>query len=311
MQKYKIDYLIGTGQTALVYLAHTEDGLPVALKSPREEVRRDPEKAARFATEVNLSLRLSHPHLVRALAGKPLGEDAYLCLEYFGEGALDQHLGKHGRLPLEEALKLASQVALALAHVHANGILHRDVKAANVFLRGGNAFLGDFGVAIPVGRQTVAAGSPFYMAPEVYRDGISSTASDAYSMGVLAYELLSGTRPFEGDSYEALMAAHLSNYPRSLSARCPELPRATLRTVERALAKSSEERPSVAELAAALEGGLRSLRGEAEPAPAPEPEPERPLGRHGARSSEPAAPANGENPRSTTLFQRVFGKKRS
>ncbi|MFN8509159.1 MAG: serine/threonine-protein kinase [Deinococcaceae bacterium] len=271
LKDYKIDYLIGTGKTALVYLALDSAQKEVALKIPRDDVRNDPEQSGRFASEVNLSVKLDHPHIVKAYGGIATGPDAYLCLEYFQESSLDQRLARNGRTDQVTALRYATQLASALAYIHGQNIVHQDVKAANVFIKNGNVYLGDFGVAIRTGvHQNVVAGSPFYMAPEIYQGKPSSSASDVYSLCILIYELLYGNRPFDGDSYEALMVAHLTQYPKSLSTRCPDLPKSTLRDLDRGLSKKSEERPSASELYHSLLKALTRLGGQEYYVPPPE-----------------------------------------
>ena len=260
MLGFKLDYLIGTGKTAMVYLALDSQKREVALKLPRDDVREDVEKSNRFASEVTMSLRLEHPHIVKSYSGIPAGPDAHLCLEYFSESSLD-HLLAAGRLELVTALRYATQMASAVAYVHAQNIIHQDIKAANIFVKQGNVYLADFGVAVRLGSGGASAGSPFYMAPEIYRGEGSSASSDVYSLGVLIYELLTGVRPFEGDSYEALMVAHLTSFPRSLATRCPELPKATVRDLEKALSKNPEDRPSATEMYASLSRALARLGG--------------------------------------------------
>jgi eukaryotic-like serine/threonine-protein kinase len=271
IKDFKIDYLIGTGKSSLVYLALDLQKSEVALKIPRDDVRNDPEQANRFATEVNLSVKLDHPNVVKAYSGVPSGPDAYLCLEYFAESSLDQVMAHKNKVDLVTGLRYATQMASALAYVHGQNIIHQDIKAANIFIKEGNVYLGDFGVAVRTGNKTVTAGSPFYMAPEVYRGEGSSFASDVYSLGVFIYELLYGNRPFDGDTYEALMVAHLTQYPKSLATRVPELPKSTLRDLEKALSKNPLERPTAFELYTSLLKALTRLGGKEHYVPPPEP----------------------------------------
>ncbi len=249
-EDFRLELLLGLGTTGQVYLAHAPDGRPVALKIPRAEVHNDPALRDRFAREVRLSLGLSHPHLVKGIAGKPYGKGAFLALEYFEEGSLEDRLHK-GPLPRERALGYLGQLAEALLYLHRLGIVHQDVKPANVFLRGEVAKLGDFGVARtredaePLER----AGSPFYMAPELFKGGEATPASDAYSFGVLAYELLAGKRPFYGDTYAELLAAHLTEKPPPLKGENPRIARAVLGLLE----KDPSERLGLADFLRALE----------------------------------------------------------
>ncbi len=246
---FRLELLLGLGKTAQVYLARAPDGTEVALKLPRKEVREDERLSQMFAQEVRLSLGLHHPHLLRGLAGKPFGEEAFVALEYMPDGTLETVLSQ-GKLQPERALKLLTQLLEALLYLHSRGIVHQDIKPANVFMKGDIAKLGDFGVARtrdnpnPLER----AGSPFYMAPELFRGNPATAASDAYSLGVLAYELFTGRRPFYGDSYEALMAAHLTKAPPRLPASLGLNPKLVAR-IQGLLAKDPEKRT-----------GLESLR---------------------------------------------------
>ncbi|GIW23754.1 serine/threonine-protein kinase [Meiothermus sp.] len=213
-QHYKLEMLLGLGRSSQVYLAHAPDGTKVALKVPRREVRTDRALTERFAQEVALSLTLNHANLVRGLSGRPEGEGAFLALEYFEEGTLEDSLRK-GPLSREVALECLSQIAQALIYLHDRGIIHQDVKPSNIFIDGLLFKLGDFGVAKtrenpkPLER----AGSPFYMAPELFLGEPATPASDAYSFGVMAFELLVGKRPFVGETLEELSHAHLHKLP--------------------------------------------------------------------------------------------------
>ncbi len=252
---FKLQMLLGMGKTAQVYLAHAPDGLEVALKLPRKEIREDERLSQMFAQEVRLSLGLRHPNLLRGFAGKPFGDRAFVALEYMPDGTLDGLIRKGQRFGPEEALSYVSQIAAALLYLHGRGIIHQDVKPANVFMKGSVAKLGDFGVARTKDdhKPFERAGSPFYMAPELFRGQQATPASDAYSLGVLAHELLAGKRPFYGDTFDALMAAHLTQAPPPLpNLGLPPKLRQRLRSL---LAKDPDQRTPLDRL-------LRTLSGE-------------------------------------------------
>ena len=252
---FTIQRLLGRGNSANVYLAQDEKGRRVALKLPFPETLASADSAERFANEVRLSLKLRHDRLVIGYAGTPFGEGSHLSMRYFPEGTLARWLDL-GQLSTEEALRILADVARALVFLHSQGVIHQDVKPQNVYLDAGQAALGDFGAAYFVTQGGKTAGSPFYMAPEIYRTEGSSTATDVYSLGVLAYELLAHERPFVGRTYEELMMAHLSRFPRPLSNLAPEIPRSLAHLVERAFAKNPQERPDALSLTRAFDAVL-------------------------------------------------------
>lgn len=237
---FRLQMLLGLGQTAQVYLAEAPDGQKVALKLPRKEVRQDPKLAERFAREVSLSLSLKHPHLVQGLYGIPFGEEAFLALEYLEAGTLEERLLK-GPLSQEEAMRALLQVGQALLFLHEKGFLHQDVKPSNVFVGKEGYKLGDLGTVRALAEASSEyAGSPHYLAPELFLGARPSPKSDAYSFGIMAYELLTGRRPFQGETLDALRNAHLLLSPPPTS-----LPSRLDKALRRLLAKNPEERLDV------------------------------------------------------------------
>jgi len=251
---FKLKLLLGMGKTAQVYLAEAPDGLEVALKLPRKEVREDERLSQMFAQEVRLALGLRHPNLLRGYAGKPFGDRAFVALEYMPEGTLESLIHKGYRFSPEEALSYISQITSALLYLHGRGIIHQDVKPSNVFIGNKVAKLGDFGVARTKDNHNPfeRAGSPFYMAPELFRGQPASPASDAYSLGIMAYELLLGRRPFYGDSFDALMAAHLTQAPPPLTVK--EIPPKLQQRIRNLLAKDPAARTPLDKLLRGLSG---------------------------------------------------------
>lgn len=252
---YGARHRLGSGQTSHVYLAeHARHGR-VALKIPRPDLEDRPVLRRMFESEVMITLRLDHERVVKALDGHPTGRGAYLVLEMCPGGTLDQLLLEKGRLPLDQALGLVEDVAAGLAYTHEQKVLHRDVKPANVFLTdAGRAKLGDFGTGVFMAENNVdRVGTAFYMAPEIFEGSAATVRSDVYGLGVLAYEVLTGERPFRGDSYDALMHAHLGGLLRDPVAVRPDLPKAVATVVRRAMARLPERRfESVREFLAAL-----------------------------------------------------------
>lgn len=242
---YELIQRLGAGQTAVAWLARTRGSkTSVALKLPRPEALADPVLRRMFENEVQITLKLDHPHVVRAFDGRPTGPGAFLALEYCAGGTLDQMLLERGKLPLPQAVGLVAGVAAGLQHAHERNVLHRDVKPANVFVSdGGAAKLGDFGTGVFAAEASQErVGTAFYMAPEVFGGAPSSLQSDVYSLGVLAYEVLAGARPFVGESYDALMVAHMTALPRELRQLRPELPRRVSAVVMKAMSRDAARR---------------------------------------------------------------------
>ena len=241
---YQVRTRLGSGRTAHVYLALHERYGEVALKLPREELATRPVLRRMFENEVMITLKLDHERVVRALEGKSTGAGAFLALEVCPGGTLDQLLLEQGRLPLRSAVRLVEDVAEGLAYAHAAKVLHRDVKPANVFLtEQGRAKLGDFGTgSFMTDPSDERVGTAFYMAPELFEGQPSSVASDVYSLGVLAFEVVTGERPFRGESYEALMHEHLAGLLRDPRTVRTDLSDELARVVRLAMARSPQRR---------------------------------------------------------------------
>lgn len=268
---------LGAGQTSVVWLArHERSGRAAALKLLRSEAQTNAVLRRMFENEVQITLKLDHPNVVRAFDGHPTGVEAFLALEYCEGGTLDQLLLEQGRMPASRALQLVRDVAAGLAHTHGAHVLHRDVKPANVFLDGsGRAKLGDFGTGtFAIDDATERVGTAFYMAPEIFQGSAPTMQSDVYSLGVLAYEVLAGERPFQGETYDALMVAHLTALPRDLRRVRPDLPAGVSAVIAKAMSRDATRRYQTVE---AFAEGFRVATGDAGPAPTPAPDPGAPV----------------------------------
>lgn len=241
---YTIVQKLGSGQTSHVYLARHRVFGDVALKLPRPEIQDRPILKRMFENEVSITVKLASPYVVAAFDGYPTGGGAFLALEYCSGGTLDQLLLERGQLPLERAYQLILEVAQGLAHTHEHSVLHRDVKPANVFLTGeGSAKLGDFGTGVfqsDEGEDRV--GTAFYMGPEVFEGKPAGVKSDVYSLGILAYEVIAGKRPFIADTYEALMVAHHTDVPKDLAGHRSEVDPRIKRIVAKAMSRDPDKR---------------------------------------------------------------------
>ena len=242
---YQVVRLLGSGQTSYVYRAkHPQKG-EVALKLPRPELHAQPVLRRMFENEVQFTLNLKHPNIVGSLDGHPTGEKAFLALELCSGGTLDQRLLERGQLPLDLAYKLIIDVAKGLEHAHTRQILHRDVKPANVFLVSEDkAKLGDFGTGLYLTEtSSERVGTAFYMAPEIFQGHDATVQSDVYSLGILAYEVISSERPFTGNTQqERLMMAHLSGLPKNLRHHRPELSGTVNSVIKTAMSRDENKR---------------------------------------------------------------------
>ncbi len=200
---YELGDLIGEGAFGAVYRA-VQPSLDreVAIKAIRAELADDPRFVQRFETEAQLVARLEHPHVVPLYDFWRQPGAAFLVFRLLRGGSLADRIG-HGPLDLIEVSRMVGEIGGALAAAHALGIVHRDVKPANVlFDETGNSYLADFGIA-DSGGETLdlalrSAGSPLYASPEQARDGVAGPASDQYSLAVVAWEALAGVAPFAG-----------------------------------------------------------------------------------------------------------------
>lgn len=245
---FRTRLLLGAGQTSIVFLAEDQNGREVALKVPRPEIRSDPVLSKVFYNEVVMLKTLEHPNVVRFLAGIPSGGHAHLAVQYFPEGELNPN-----RFTLEQILAILLDVANALEYCHSKKVIHQDVKPNNVYTSNGRGYLADFGAASSEKNPTPPAGSPFYMAPEVFRGENGTPKSDVYSFSVMAYELIGKRRPLLGDSVEELQLAHLTKVPVILKNVNSNVPRNLSRLIDRGLAKEPSFRPTMRDFRVALQ----------------------------------------------------------
>ena len=207
-------------------------GREVAVKIVKPELADDPAFIGRFEAEAQLVARLEHPHIVPLYDYWREPGGAYLVMRYLRGGSAEQRLVARGPFLLADAVRLVEQVGEALAVAHAAGVVHRDVKPANVLYdEAGNAYLADFGIAVDAIRigsepEIGSAGSPLYAAPEQISWGSATPASDMYAFGVLLWEVLAGRTPYDADSLAALVSAKASGPVASLVTERPDLPSA-------------------------------------------------------------------------------------
>ncbi len=258
--RYRLEELLGQGGMAEVWRA-TDEKLDraVAVKVILAAHARDPHFRERFEREAKLVASLDHPNVLPVYDYGDEEGVPWLVMPFLDGGTLRDRMAE-GPVPFARAVSWVRQLGGALDAAHAAGILHRDVKPANVLVRrDGRLALADFGIAKMLEVTTgltatgMVVGTPVYMAPEQAQGKPATPASDRYALAVLAYELLSGRPPFDGESALALMHQHVTSPAPPLSSSVLGLPAGLDPVFERALSKDPERRPrSCRELADAL-----------------------------------------------------------
>ena len=276
--RYTLQRELGRGGMATVYLAEDrKHHRPVALKVLK------PELAAvlgseRFLREIELSAALTHPHILPLHDSGNAGGFLYYVMPYVEGESLRDCLNREKQLPLNDALRVAREVADALSYAHSRGVIHRDIKPENVLLQAGHAVVADFGIARAIDRAGaeqltgtgVTVGTPAYMSPEQAAGGRDLDGrSDLYSLGCVLYEVLAGQPPFTGPTAESVVHQHLTAAAPSVTAIRPTAPAWVAAALTRSLAKTPADRFRTAQefsdalLATQGADGTRSERGPA------------------------------------------------
>jgi eukaryotic-like serine/threonine-protein kinase len=246
--RYRIERKLGSGGMAEVYLAEDEElGRKVALKILNERHARDEQFVERFKREARNAASLSHPHIVRIYDRGQFDETYYIAMEYLDGPTLKELLVRKGPTPPLTAIKFAREILSALAEAHRHDIVHRDIKPHNVIVSPDwNVKVTDFGIARSGASQMTEAGSIVgtaqYLSPEQARGKPVDQRSDLYSVGIVLYEMLTGTVPFTGDAAVEIAMKHLSNIPEPPSTRREGISPDLDAVVMRALAKDPEQR---------------------------------------------------------------------
>ena len=262
--RYRLDERIAGGGMGDVWRGTDEVlGRTVAVKILLPALLDEPGFAERFRGEARTMATINHPGVVDVYDYGSDKELAFLVMEYVEGDALSRTLSRVGRLTPARTMALVAQAADALQAAHANGIVHRDVKPGNLLVRpNGTLVLTDFGIARSalVGQLTVAGsvlGTASYISPEQASGAVATAASDVYALGVVAYQCLSGHRPFDGATPIEIAMKHVRDTPRPLPADIPPPVRAI---VDRALAKDPGARwPTAAAMAAVARQAASSL----------------------------------------------------
>lgn len=258
--EFEIERMLGKGGMAIVYLAtEIHLGRKVAIKVLPPELTFG-HGVERFKREARTAAALDHPHIIPIHRIASGGTLFWYTMKYVEGQSLEQYLRGKRQLSIEETVGVLEPVAQALAYAHRHQVVHRDVKPANVMLDQENrVVVTDFGIAKALTEGTLTAsgsviGTPFYMSPEQGMGKPVTGASDQYSVAVMAYRMLSGQVPFEGDSAIDILHKHCKEPPPPLEVLRPGLPAFAYAAVSKALAKSPDDRfSSVTAFVAGLE----------------------------------------------------------
>lgn len=261
---YELRSLLGKGGMGEVYEAYdTNKDRVVALKLLPGELAEDPSYQERFRRESQAAARLAEPHIIPIHDWGEIDGVLYIDMRLVRGQDLRSLLNMYGTLPPARAVGLLEQIAAGLDAAHYSGLVHRDVKPANILVTDADfAYLADFGIARAEGDTTVtmagtAVGSYAYMAPERFDVGPVTGRADIYSLGCVLHEALTGTRPFPAQNMSELIRAHLSQLPPPATSLRPGIPPALDSVIARALAKNPNDRYYTAgEFAAAAKMAL-------------------------------------------------------
>jgi serine/threonine protein kinase len=247
--EYEISALIGVGGMGKVYRATAADGTPVALKIVKDDLARDETFRRRFRREARIAQTVQNPHVVPVRDTGELDDLPYLAAQFIDGTVLEEKLSRERQLPLAVTARICAQVADGLDALWQAGMVHRDVKPANILLdRAETAYITDFGLAkdsegTVLTRPGQPLGSMDYMPPEQIRGDPVTGAADTYSLGCVAFECLAGRPPFSDREGMRVLWAHLQDDPPDLLAERPDLPATVAEVIRRALAKQPADRP--------------------------------------------------------------------
>ena len=257
--RYRIERELGAGGMATVYLArdlkHDRD---VALKVLREDLAESLGKE-RFLREIRLAAGLTHPHILPVFDSGDAEGFVYYAMPSVEGQSLRDRLMHDRQLPVDDAVRIVSEVAGALDYAHRHGVVHRDIKPENIMLHDGHALVADFGIGKAVlaaaGRSSatltqvgVTIGTPAYMSPEQAAGEEVDGRSDLFSLGCVLYELLTGELPFTGATVQAVIASRFIHTPPPIADKRAGVPASVRHAVVQLLGKSPDERPATGAL---------------------------------------------------------------
>lgn len=267
-ERYRIIDTLGEGGMANVYLA--EDIIlqrKVAVKILRLDLQNESQTQARFQREALATSELSHPNIVSVL---DVGTDhglPYMVMEYVDGPDLKDYIRENSPLDLREVIQIMDQILSAVALAHKHNVIHRDLKPQNILMdKRGNIKIADFGIAVALNQSSITQtnsvmGSVHYMSPEQTRGGLVTRQSDIYSLGIILYELITGTVPFNGDTPVSIALKHAQEPIPSIRKKDRSVPQALENVVLKATAKDPRDRyPSAQAMKADLDSSLDPAR---------------------------------------------------
>lgn len=246
--RYEIQQQIGEGGMAIVYKAFCHRlSRFVAIKIMRDELARDEEFRRRFLSESYAIAMLSHPNIVSVYDVSRSDDVEYIVMELVDGITMRQYMDKRGQIKWKEALHFTKQVAKALGHAHERGIVHRDIKPQNLMLlRDGTVKVADFGIAALENEiqenKNQAIGSIHYIAPEQARGENPDARSDIYSLGIVMYEMLTGQKPYTGETIKEVALKHMSSDYVPIGDLVEDVPEEFINIVEKAMSYEMEDR---------------------------------------------------------------------
>src|SRR6058998_2476527 len=248
--RYRIERLLGKGGMGAVFLAHDLTlERDVAIKVLPPDVAQDEQIVRRFQQEAKTAAKLDHPNIIPIYRVESEGGLNYFVMKYVSGTSLEDLLDQKQPLPVPEIQRILWEAACALGHAHQRGVVHRDVKPANImFDHDGRAMLTDFGISKALQAATgftatgMIIGTPHYMAPEQAKGGTVDGRADEYSLAVVGYRMISGELPYTGDSVHTILYKHIFEEVPSVGAKRSDTPPFLTAAISRALSKEPEQR---------------------------------------------------------------------